>query len=64
MSAVGVRLVGAKCANDFGECNSLAAVGRDVIVEDDVECTGAFYSFLCGFRGVRGVSVDPLAQAS
>ena len=51
----------AKSAHDFRECNALAAVGRGVIVEDDVECVGAFYSFLCG---VRGVSANPLAQAS
>ena len=60
-SAVGVRFVGAKIAHDFREGDALAAVGRDVIVEDDVECVNAFYSFLCG---VRGVSVNPLAQAS
>ena len=40
-SAVEVILVGEKCANDFGERDSLAAVRRDVIVEDDVECVGA-----------------------
>ena len=60
-SAVGVRFVRAKSAHDFREGNSLAAVGRDVIVEDDVECVGAFYSFLCG---VLGVSANPLAQES
>ena len=60
-SAVGVRFVRAKGANDFGECDLLAAIGRDVIVEDDVESVGASYSFLCG---VLGVSANPLAQAS
>ena len=37
------------------------AVGRDVIVEDDVECVGAPYPFLCR---VRGVGANPLTQAS
>ena len=59
-SAVGVRYVGAKSVHDFREGDALVAVGRDFIVEDDVECVGAFYLFLCG---VRGVSVNPLAQA-
>ena len=60
-SAVGVRFFGAKIAHNFRECDTLAAVGRYAIVEDDVECVGAFYSFLCG---VRGVSANILAQAS
>ena len=50
-----------KCANDFGERNSLAAVGRDVIVADDMECVGVLHSF---WGGVRGVGANPLAQAS
>ena len=60
-SAVGVRFVGAKIAHDFREGDELAAFGRDVIVEDDVECVGVFHSFLCG---VRGVSANTLEQAS
>ena len=51
-SAVGVRFVWGGFANDFGECNSLAEVGRDAIVEDDVEYIDTFCSFLCGVRGV------------
>ena len=43
VSEVGVRFVGAKSAHDFRECDALAAVGKDVIVEDDVECVGDFY---------------------
>ena len=37
------------------------AVGRDVIVADDVECVGALHLF---WGGVRGVGDNPLAQAS
>ena len=58
-SAVGVRCFGAKSAHDFREGDALAAVRRDVIVDDDVECVGAFYSFFCG---VRGVSSNLLVQ--
>ena len=60
-SAVGVRFFGAKCSPAYREGDALAAVGRNVIIEDDVVCVGDFYSFLCG---VRGVSANPLAQAS
>ena len=47
--------------HEFREGDAFAAVGRDVIVEDDVECVGALSLFLCG---VRGVSANPLEQAS
>ena len=60
-SAVGIRFVWAKSAHNFREVDAFAAVGRDVIVEDDVECVGTFYSLLCG---VRGVSANPLEQES
>ena len=53
--------MGAERATYFGEGDSLAAVGQDVFVADDMECTSAFYVL---FGRVCRVGTNALAEAA